>query len=485
MKLRIILVLFGLILFSLENSAAEMKNTSSAEELSPTIVERRHCHAMKEFLNDALDLQFDQIIFEYNSVGPDLTTPVRLTASLSMTPKVYSKEENPRAMLLYNEFTTTKHGERTSQNELDDIAMYMSKLNRFILLAPDLYGWTLTEDKPQAYCCPEITGVETMDAWDAAMIILEQEGYAYEDLPVFNMGYSSGGFSAMAVQKYVVENRSDLTFTGTIAGGSPFDITTVYENYVKTNYTGYECAMPLMMVAYKETYGMPFNYEDVFLPPLSEHIQDWILSKDYGTWDINELIGVDKKVNQVLSPTACDYSQGIGRDIYLKFRDNSLCGPWASWQPTKETDYFIFHSSGDLYMHYFVGKEMANYLADHGCNVTTEFNDWGNHIEYGIYAYTIETLLFIENHITEDKDKNIDETIKLIKEFLLQLLEPQKEEDGSTAIASARLSDDAMQKNLGINMLDIDGYYSLSGKKLDGKPKKGIYIHQGKKMVAW
>ncbi len=483
MKHIFILILFGLTLFPMVNQAAETENTSSVERLNPTIVERRHCHGLQNFHVDILNLQFDQIVFEYNSVGPDLKTPVRLTASLSMQPKVYSREERPRAIVLYNEFTTAKHGERTSQNELDDIAFYMSPLNNYILLAPDLYGWTLTEDKPQAYCCPEITARESVDAWDAAMIILAQEGYAYQDLPLFNLGYSSGGFSAMAVQKYVSENRSDINFVATAAGGAPYDITTIYENYVKTNYTGYQCAMPLMMVAYKETYGMSFTYEDVFLPPLSEHIQDWILSKDYGTWDINGLIGLDKKVNQVLTPTACDYTQGLGRDIYLKFRDNSLCGPWANWQPSKDTEYFIFHSSGDQYMHYFVGQEMANYLTDRGCNVTTEFNDWGNHIEYGIFAFTIETLLFFENTIYDESEDDVNSFLERLKKYVEEMIAAG--EIPATGIASVRKNDDANLGNSHIEASDKNGYYTLSGAKLNGKPQKGIYIHQGKKKIAW
>ncbi len=482
-KLRISHILLCLIFFPMVTTAIDVTEPAYGEDLDPIIVERRHCHAMKNVLNDALDLQFDQIIFEYTSVGPDLTTPVRLTASLSMTPKVYTKEVQPRALLLYNEFTTAKHGERTSQNELDDIALYMNKAEKFILLAPDLYGWTLTEDKPQAYCCPEITGIETVDAWDAAMMILEQEGYAYEELPVFNVGYSSGGFSAIAVQKYFNENRPDILFTGTSAGAAPFDITTVFENYVKTNFTGYQCAMPLMMVAYKETYNMPFSYSDIFLPPLSDKIDEWILSKDYGTWDINGLIGLDKKVNEVLSSTACDYSQGIGRDIYLKFRDNSLCGPWTNWQPSKDTDYLIFHSSGDLYMHYFVGLEMANYLTEHGCNVTTNFSDWGNHIDYGIYVYIVQTLLFIENHLQSDQGSIIDETIQSLKDYISQVVESRDE--AITAIPTIQFNDDNIESNKQPGSVDMDGYYSLSGEKLNGKPNKGIYIHQGKKMVAW
>ena len=125
-------------------------------DLDVKVVQTRSCHALKDVKDDILNLHFNQIIFEYTSVGPDMKTPVRLTGVISMNPAVFNKEAAPRALMFYNEFTTAKHGERTSQNEIDDVGFYMNKIQNLIAVSSDLYGWTLTEDKPQAYCCPGI-----------------------------------------------------------------------------------------------------------------------------------------------------------------------------------------------------------------------------------------------------------------------------------------------------------------------------------------
>lgn len=444
--------------------------------LDPQVVEHRHCHALEKYLNDFLNLQFDQIIYEYTSVGPDLKTPVRLTGVISMNPAVYNKEATPRGLMLYNEHTTAKHRERTSQDQIDDISFFMNKFENLIAISADLYGWTLTEDKPQAYCCPEIIAVETVDAWDAAMQILEQEGYQTTGLPIFNVGYSSGGFSAMAVQKYVNEKRPDIFFNLTAAGGAPFDITTVYENYVKTNFTGYKCALPLMMVAYKETYNMPFSYQDVFLPPLGDNIQQWILSKDYNTWEINEKIGLEANVDEILTPAACDYTQGIGREVYLKLRDNSLCGPWCDWQPDTDTQYFIFHSQGDLYMHYFVGQEMANYLKKKGCEVETDFGNWGNHIEYALFAFTLETILKIESIIGDLTSQDIIDNVNDNMDKIDDLYNAVGQADDNRDLNS-------IQSIGGMPDYDPAKYYTLDGREVQGNPQRGIYIHQGQKVV--
>ena len=369
--------------------------------LDQKVVNRRECHALKMIANDVLNLKFRQIVFEYTSVGPDMKTPVRLTGVISMPPDVYNKVASPRGLMLYNEFTCAKHGERTSQNEIDDIGLYMNKYQNLIMVSADLYGWTLTEDKPQAYCCPEITSVETIDAWDAAMQILKDEGYAISGLPTFNVGYSSGGFSALAVQRYCDEKRPDLHWNLTSGGAAPFDLHSVYISNITSPTSGYACSFPLVVVAYKETYHMDFEY-----------------SKDYGTWDINKLIAggdeakaKDCPVNLILTPDALNPQSTVGKKLAQKLRENSLCGEGQTWQPSTKTKYYIMHSAGDKYMDWHVGEEMANYLKDHGCNVETEFGDWGNHVDYGLFQHIGKTILLMEDCMP-DKDAAREQAIK-------------------------------------------------------------------------
>lgn len=342
-----------------------------------------------------LDLQFYQYVFEYTSVGPDMKTPVRLTGVLSMNPAVYNREVEPKDIVLYNEYTTAKKGERTSQNEIDDISMYVNKLHNCIAISADLYGWTLTEDKPQTYCCTEITAQETIDCWDAAMQILKELNYNVEGLPTYNVGYSSGALDAIAVQRYVDEKRPDIEFTATLVGGGPFDLELIYKDYVETDTCGYMCALPLMLVAYKETFHLPFEYKDVFQEPLASNIQSWILDKNYTTQEINDLIGRTKHISEVLTPEACDTTSALGRMIIQKFRENSVCDPSKTWQPSKKTRFFVYHSPGDMYITYKGGVEMADYLESHGCKVSRMFTDNGDHVFNGLFYFIAESQLIM------------------------------------------------------------------------------------------
>lgn len=350
---------------------------------------------------EILDLQFYQYVFEYTSVGPDMKTPVRLTGVLSMNPAVYNREVAPKDLVLYNEYTTSKKGERTSQNELDDISMYVNKLHNCIAISADLYGWTLTEDKPQAYCCTEITAQETVDCWDAAMQILKELDFNVEGLPLYNVGYSSGALGAMAVQRYVDQKRPDIEFKATMVGGGPLDLEAIYKDYIETDTTGYVCSLPLMLVAYKETYNLPFSYNELFQEPLASHINDWILSKKYSTQGtpedpgLNILIGPEKHVSEILTPEACDTTSAIAQAVLKKFRENSVCGPYQNWQPSKKTKFFVYHSIGDLYITHKVSVEMADYLESKGCDVVRMIEDDGNHVFNGLFYFIAESQLIM------------------------------------------------------------------------------------------
>lgn len=365
-------------------------------ELNPKLTKTLHKRALyDEKVDDLLNLWVYQYVFEYTSVGPDMKTPVRLTGVITMNPAVYNREVEPKDLMLYNEFTTAKHGERTSEDEFQDLALYMNKLHNGIAISADLYGWTLTEDKPQAYCCTHITAQETMDCWDAAMEILKDLNYNVEGLPIYNVGYSSGALDAMAMQRYVDAYRPDIEFKATMVGGGPYDLEAIYKNYVETDTTGYICALPLMIVAYKETFNMPFDYKDIFKEPLASNIQPWILSKDYGTWDINGLIGTEKHISEVLTPEACNLNSPLSQMIIKKFRENSVCGTGQTWQPNTKTKYFVYHSTADSYITHEVGIEMADYLKAKGCDVTTDFKDDGDHVRNGILYFTAECLLIM------------------------------------------------------------------------------------------
>ena len=340
----------------------------------------------------------DQIIFEYNSVGPDLKTPVRLTGSISMPRAVFNKERDPRHLLIVTQWTHASRNERLTLNTQSELEFFLNSYQNTIAISSDLYGWTLTADMPQAYCCPEITAVETLDCWDAAMEILDSLGYRNDSIQISNVGYSSAGMQAIGIQRFVDENRPDINIALTAVGASPFDINIVWQDYVNKNTTTFVCALPLIMVAYNETYNMGFSYDKIFMPPLCDSIQEWILDKRYNTDGINERIGLGKPVDQILTPAARDWTKGLGLTMYRKFQENSVCDSTTTlWKPNKQTQFYVMHSPGDTYMTWQASVQMAKFLKDRGAKVVTDFEDNGDHVFYAAYVFLLKACAVMED----------------------------------------------------------------------------------------
>lgn len=383
----------------------------------------RQFTCLKDLADGKFQADVKQIIFEYNSVGPDLVTPVRLTGSISMPIDVYNKEADPRHLLIITQWTHASSRERLTQDSKSELEFYLNGMQRTIAISSDLYGWTLTVDQPQAYCCPEITAVETMDCWDAAMEILKEKGFEVGSLPISNIGYSSAGMQAMGIQRFIDENRPDIKVAFTAAAASPFDINTVWQNYVESNNTTFKCALPLIMVAYNETYNLGLDYKDIFLPPLCDNIQTWILDKRYNSDGINERIGMDKKVNEILTPAACNWNEGIGKIMHDKFRENSLFDG-TTWEPNHDTQFFIMHSEGDTYMNWHVSEKMAEFLNSKGCKVVTDFSNTGDHVFNAAYVFLITSCVMMENCSTqEDTQQTLD--------FLQRMMQEAQDNPGS------------------------------------------------------
>jgi len=360
----------------------------------------------------------DQIIFEYNSVGPDLKTPVRLTGSISMPRAVFNKEKDARHLLIVTQWTHASRNERLTLNTQSELEFFLNKSQNTIAISSDLYGWTLTADKPQAYCCPEITAVETLDCWDAAMEILDSLKFKTDSIPVSNVGYSSAGMQAIGIQRFIDENRPDIDIALTAVGASPFDINIVWQDYVNKNTTSFVCALPLIMVAYNETYNLGFKYDEIFMPPLCDSIQEWILDKRYNTDGINERIGMDKTVDQILTPAARDWTQGVGLAMYHKFRENSLCDSTVQWKPNTQTQFFVMHSPGDTYMTWQASVRMADFLKKRSAKVVTDFNDSGDHVFNAAYVFLLESCLMMENSSNQEDSQKVIDNIRYMYESI-------------------------------------------------------------------
>ena len=109
--------------------------------------------------------------------------------------------------------------------------------------------------------------------------------------------------------------------------------------------------------------------------------------------------------------------------MYDKFKENSLCDPSSTWQPSKTTQFYLLHSTKDSYMDWHVSEKMANFLKERGCKVQTDFEDFGDHNMYGGVMFAIKTCLLME---LADNQEDSEELKTIINE-LTELIKDNKE----------------------------------------------------------
>ena len=125
--------------------------------------------------------------------------------------------------------------------------------------------------------------------------------------PFFNIGYSSGGFDALAAQKLRDREYADrISFDKTFSGGGPSDVREAYRQYVETDSTAYNAVPLLLMVCTNETQQLGLDYSDVFQPYIGNRIGELILSKEYSSWPVCDSIGREKKIHEILTETYCN-----------------------------------------------------------------------------------------------------------------------------------------------------------------------------------
>jgi hypothetical protein len=301
---------------------------------------------------------------------------------------IWTKENHANGLIIYNHPTSCeKNGCPSRDNQLDAEAA-IGFTHKYIIVAVDNYGFGITEDHPQAYLNPDVTAQGAIDGLLAAKRLLFLMGYEYENR-LLNIGYSQGGHTAMAVQRLVDTRYSDrLKILHTYAGGGPYDIMGIYDEMKETGVTFYPCALPLILSGINETEDLGLSPHDMFRGALADHYEEWILSKEYSSTDINQMIldnvspddivpsdprdGV--RLSAIINPDIMDETTPLGKKMKTYYQRNSLVGTWT---PNPETHIYLFHSLSDEVVPAVCTYRMDSFLKQKGADVKTEYvNDW-------------------------------------------------------------------------------------------------------------
>ncbi|MBR0111972.1 MAG: hypothetical protein IJM00_07005 [Bacteroidales bacterium] len=329
------------------------------------------------------------ISYTYPSVDPQ-GNPAELSAL------IYIPESALDGSKALTGISLTSHGTMASAGECPTMRVQFEGAlawRNYAIVMPDYYGFGATADRPQGYLDAENTAHNSIDAYLAAVRLLEDRNVAIPDR-LYSFGYSQGGFNAMANLKYVTEHPElGIRFNKVMCGGSPFDVELTWNLYTDGTFRNSLAFVPMTLVSINETKQLNIPYDQLFKGELLAHWQDWILSKQYTTSQISSLLSPDPEHPASIADILHEgliAGTGAAYDAVIPVaRSYSLV---SGWTPPADTRILLFHSKEDETVPYANLASMTAYLESLGIHEGTTAGtytryegNYGGHINAVVY----------------------------------------------------------------------------------------------------
>lgn len=167
------------------------------------------------------------------------------------------------------------HGTQFDLQGVPSNGSYSSKGRRFagtgfITVLPDYIGLGINTEI-QTYQHAETEATASIDLTRAVRELLLSHDQIQDNKEVYITGYSQGGHTAMATNKYIQENNLSVEFN--VVASAPlsgaYDLSGIQRDFVfATSYYSSPAFLPNVIIGYQSVYGTLFNdFDDVFDSP--------------------------------------------------------------------------------------------------------------------------------------------------------------------------------------------------------------------------
>ncbi|VAX22706.1 Lysophospholipase [hydrothermal vent metagenome] len=234
-------------------------------------------------------------------------------------------------------------------------------VNGYIAVIADYTGFGASSGIMHPYLHARSLASASLDMLRASNAFLLSIGQATNG-KIFNMGYSEGGYAAMALQKDIEQNRSDeITLTASALGAGPYDLSGSGAEKIESETIPGVAYFVYVIVAYNETYRWGRGYNEIFKEPYASSLPGVY----NGSQDI-EQIG-----SQLTSVTAdllqpgfiADYKGDGERTLKNALVENNLLN-WAPKTPTR-----LIHGINDQIVPYQNSVTARDSFAANGAGV--------------------------------------------------------------------------------------------------------------------
>lgn len=322
-------------------------------------------------------------VFNYPSVDP-FGKPCTLSGVITVDKSLIKEGKPYNGILLYNHFTIYATTQAPSRGAVEFPTG--AALTNFIIVAPDYYGFGITEKKPQAYCISRANGRASLDAYLAAKRMIE-------DLKVKKgndfviAGYSEGGQTTMGVLREISERHPEIKVKRAFAGDGPYDINSMYNAITKGD-TEMPSTVCNVLYAFNHFFRLGYGIHDYLKDPVAKNFNEWFLSKKNKRKALDEELIKTKKTSDICTPAVLDVNSPLSRQFKTAFAQDALT---SGWTPRSDLDVMLFHDTRDDVVPVENFYAMSKFLKDHGIK-TQEF--------VGEYSADAVKELGVTNHET-------------------------------------------------------------------------------------
>lgn len=322
-------------------------------------------------------------VFNYPSVDP-FGNPCTLSGTITVDKSLIKDNRPFNGILLYNHFTIYATTQAPSRGAIEFPTG--AALTDFIVVAPDYYGFGITEKEPQAYCISRANGRASLDAYLAAKRIIEDLKVKKGDDFII-AGYSEGGQTTIGVLREISERHPEIKVKRAFAGDGPYDINSMYDAITK-GYTEMPSTVCNVLYAFNHFFRLGYDIHDYLKDPVAKNFDEWFLSKKNKRRALDEELIKTKKTSDLCTAAVFNGNSPLSLKFKEAFKEDALT---SGWTPRSDLDLMLFHDTKDDVVPVENFYAMSKFLKDHGIK-TEEF----------VGEYSSETIkeIGITNHET-------------------------------------------------------------------------------------
>ena len=327
-------------------------------------------------------------VFNYPSVDP-FGKPCTLSGTITVNKSLIKDDKPFRGILLYNHFTIYATTQAPSRGAVEFPTG--AALTNFIIVAPDYYGFGITEKEPQAYCISRANGRASLDAYFAAKRLIEDLNVKKRGDFVI-AGYSEGGQTTIGVLREISERHPEVQVKRAFAGDGPYDINSMYDAITQGT-TEMPSTVCNVLYAYNHFFRLGYDIHDYLKDPVAKNFDEWFLSKKYKRMALDEELIKTKTTSDFCTDAVLDNTSPLSLKFKAAFSEDALT---SGWTPRSDFDVMLFHDTEDDVVPVENFYAMSKFFRDNGIKTQEFVGEYSSETtkEAGITNHEVSALTF-------------------------------------------------------------------------------------------